>query len=177
MNTASDQSSELHNNLFAHGIALDPSPEKFGFLRETAATATNSVLHQRMDEDGYLYIREFWCREKVQGVRDAITHQLADLGFLKPGTVPDEARFNGREVGRAMGNPLNQRESRLRDLVFGPRIMEFFQAAPHVTSILFGSGPRGLASAVPSIATWFTWVGGLTIYTPRGFRLVMSIWR
>ncbi len=153
MNTASDQSSELHNNLFAHGIALDPSPEKFGFLRETAATATNSVLHQRMDEDGYLYIREFWCREKVQGVRDAITHQLADLGFLKPGTVPDEARFNGREVGRAMGNPLNQRESRLRDLVFGPRIMEFFQAflggaARHFDFIWFRTKGTGLGSPI-----------------------------
>ena len=109
-------SSLLPARLCAHGLPLDLSPEKFGFLHETHADEDVGTLHGRMDDDGYLYLREFWSRDKVQAVRDSVTGQLARLGFLKPGTPPDEARFDGREVGRAMGNPLSQHDPLLRDI-------------------------------------------------------------
>lgn len=144
---------QLPAQLCAQGVPLDLNPDAFGFLRETHADESVDVLHQQMEEDGYLYLREFWNRDKVQAVRDSLTGQLAKLGFLKPGTPPDEARFDGREVGRAMGNPLNQRDPLLRDLVFGSRITDFFQSflggpVRHFDFIWFRTKGHGLGSPI-----------------------------
>lgn len=80
-----------------------------------------------MADDGYLFLRGFWPREKVQAVRDSLTAQLERLGFLRPGFPRDEARcIPGKEVGRAMGNPLNQHDPALRELLFGEQMMAFF---------------------------------------------------
>ncbi|MBC7369330.1 MAG: phytanoyl-CoA dioxygenase family protein [Undibacterium sp.] len=140
-------------SLCANGLPLDLSPEKFGFLRETKPDEPVATLHQRMDDDGYLYLREFWSRDRVQAVRDSVTTQLARLGFLKPGTPPDEACFDGREVGRAMGNPLDQHNPLLRDLVFGAKITDFFQAflggnVRHFDFIWFRTKGHGVGSAI-----------------------------
>jgi len=143
----------VNGRLCAHGVPLDLAPDRFGFLRETATEENVAVLHQRMEEDGYLYLRNFWDRAEVQAVRDSITSQLASLGFLRPDTPQDEARFNGREVGRAMGNPLDQRDPRLRALVFGPRILDFFRSflggpVRHFDYIWFRTKGPGLGSPI-----------------------------
>ena len=139
--------------LFAHGLPLDLRPEKFGFLHETRPDEPVADLRRRMEDNGYLYLREFWTRDQVQAVRDSITGQLAQLGFLKANSSPDEASFDGREVGRAMGNPLNQHDPRLRDLVFGPRITDFFQSflggpVRHFDFIWFRTKGHGLGSPI-----------------------------
>lgn len=85
-----------------------------------------STLRERMADDGYLFLRDFWSRERVQAVRDSLTAQLERLGFLRPGFPHDEARFHGRDVGRAMGNPLDQHDPALRELVFGEHLLSFF---------------------------------------------------
>lgn len=111
----------------ALGIELDPSPAHFGFLNNTQPGADDAAtLRARITDDGYLFLRNFWRREKVQAVRDSLTAQLERLGFLRPGFPRDEARCNGREVGRATGNPLDQHDPALRDLVFGERMTSFF---------------------------------------------------
>lgn len=143
----------LPHRLCAQGVSLDLSPDKFGFLHESRAEGDLGDLRQRMDDDGYLYLRDFWSRAQVQKVRDSITGQLARLGFLKPGTPPDEARFDGREVGRAMGNPLNQHDPDLRSLVFGPRMLSFFREflggeVRHFDFIWFRTKGTGLGSAI-----------------------------
>jgi hypothetical protein len=141
------------SQLFANGLPLDMSPEKFGFLHETSVEEPASALRSRMETDGYLYLREFWARDQLQAVRDAITAQLAGLGFLKPGTPPDMACFDGREVGRAMGNPLDQRNPLLRELVFGARITDFFKSflggpIRHFDFIWFRTKGHGLGSPI-----------------------------
>src|SRR5690554_5359972 len=96
--------------LYAHGIKLDMVPDKFGWLHEyQAGVESQIVLRSAMDEDGYVFLRSFWSREEVQAVRDSITKQLDSFGFLAHGYPRDEARgIAGKEVGRAMGNPLDQ---------------------------------------------------------------------
>ena len=121
------QTTILPKCLFTLGQPLDLSQDRFGFFYETKIDEEIGVLRQRLKDDGYLYLRNFWSREAVQVVRDSLTSQLDRLGFLRPGAPRDEARFDGREVGRAMGNPLDQRDPVLRDLVFGPQITDFFQ--------------------------------------------------
>ena len=139
--------------LYALGQRLDLSPEKFGFFRETHFNTERATMLQRMEDDGYLYLRDFWSRETVQLVRNSLTSQLDQLGFLRPESPIDEARFNGREVGRAMGNPLNQRDPLLRELVFGPRITDFFQTflggpIRHFDFVWFRTKGPGLGSPI-----------------------------
>ncbi|WP_010581713.1 phytanoyl-CoA dioxygenase family protein [Schlesneria paludicola] len=139
--------------LFTLGKPLDLSPACFGFLRETYLDVPVEQLREQMEHDGYLYLREFWDRAQVQAVRDSITRQLHDLGFLRPGTPTDEARFSDREVGRAMGNPLNQHDPVLRELVFGERITDFFHnflggPVAHFDFIWFRTKGPGLGSPI-----------------------------
>ena len=120
--------SELSAKLWTHGVELDGSREKFGWLTESQPSADVSVLHTRIQRDGYLFLRDFWRRERVQEVRDSLTIQLERLGFLQPGAPRDEARaIPDRTPGRATGNPLDQGNPVLRNLVFGDEIMAFFR--------------------------------------------------
>lgn len=142
---------EVPRQLFTLGKPLDLVPDRFGFLEESTDTDHVDDLRRRIDEHGYLYLREFWDRERVQGVRDSLTSQLDRLGFLKPGTSRDDVRFNGREVGRAMGNPLDQHDPLLRDLLFGERITQFFErflkgSVRHFDFIWFRTKGPGLGS-------------------------------
>lgn len=141
--------------LLTLGVELDPAPDKFGFLRETLpGTANLPTLRQRMEDDGYLFMREFWPRAQVQAVRDSITAQLERLGFLRAGFPREEARcIPGREVGRAMGHPLDQNDPVLRELVFGDRMLGFFGdflggPARHFDFIWFRTKGTGLGSAI-----------------------------
>lgn len=144
----------LPTRLCAHGVEIDQSPEKFGFLHESSVTDDLAGMHRRMEEDGYVYMRDFWPREEVQAVRDSLTDQLRRLNFLRPGTDPDEARaIPGREVGRAMGNPLDQKDARLRELVFGPKLLGFFEKflggpVRHFDFIWFRTKGPGLGSPI-----------------------------
>lgn len=139
--------------LFTLGQPLNLSPDRFGFLNESTRETPIEHLRRQMVQDGYLYLRDMWDRESVQAVRDSLTRQLRELGFLKPGTLDDEVKFNGREVGRALGNPLDQKNPLLRSLLFGPRITGFFEHflggdVRHFDFIWFRTKGPGLGSPI-----------------------------
>ena len=141
--------------LRALGVELDPSPDHFGFLRDTQPGADDMpTVRSRLEAEGFLFLRGFWPREKVQTVRDSLTAQLERLGFLCPGYARDEAHcVPGREVGRAMGNPLDLRDALVRDLVFGDGLMNFFRGllggpARHLDFIWYRTKGTGHGSAI-----------------------------
>jgi ectoine hydroxylase-related dioxygenase (phytanoyl-CoA dioxygenase family) len=94
------------------------------------------------------------------------------LGFLHPASLRDEARaVPGREVGRAMGNPLDQNDPALRALVFGDHIMSFFTRllggpARHLDYIWFRTKGPGLGS--PLHCDW--------VYMGRGTHALFTAW-
>lgn len=135
------------------GQELDISSKCFGFMSESSAEEPSDELRTRIEDNGYLYLRDFWRREQVQAVRDSLTQQLEELGYLLPNAPRDDARFNGREVGRAMGNPLSQQDPLLRDLLFGERITDFFARflggpVTHFDFIWFRTKGPGLGSPI-----------------------------
>ncbi len=159
--------------LHALGVELNTAPDKFGFMRETAPGDDDCViLRQRMQDDGYLFLRGFRSRDQVQAVRDSQTAQLERLQFLRPGFPRDEARFiTGREVGRAMGNPLDQQDPALRELVFGQPTMAFFQKflrgpARHFDFIWFRTKGTGLGSPIHCDL----------VYMGRGTHALYTMW-
>ena len=169
---ASPLSSSLPQ-LCAMGVPLDLSPDKFGFLRDTVPEEDSmDTLRDRVRDDGYLFLRGFWNRDRVQTVRDSLTSQLHQLGFLQPGTPRDEARcIPGKEVGRAMGNPLDQHDPALRELVFGEHVTSFFEEflggpARHFDFIWFRTKGTGKGSPIHCDL----------VYMGRGTPNVYTLW-
>ena len=118
---------ETERQIKSLGHVLETSATSFGYLKGSSALEPVQSLVQKMDEDGYLYLKGFWHREQVQRVRDSITSELSTLGFLDSKYSINEAKFAGREVGRALGNPLSQQNPFLRELLFGSHILNFFR--------------------------------------------------
>lgn len=95
------------------------------------------ALRARLQEQGYLLVRQLHDREEVLGVRREMLERMASKGHLDPRAPlmdgvahPDEAR----KVGGRVQEAAFLRSDSLRALVYGPRIMGFFRQ-------LFGAEP------------------------------------
>jgi hypothetical protein len=65
----------------SRGLELDVN--EFGFLRDSSDAAGRPELcHQRIQDDGYLYLPGFFRREEVLEARDVVTDRLMANGFL-----------------------------------------------------------------------------------------------
>ena len=141
--------------LSAYDEALDMSADAFGPLRDsTDAMHDPDRLCRQLAQDGYVLLRGFFDRSPIEDARRSLLRQLHEQGSLAPGSDPHEARANpGQPTGRALGNPLDQRDPKVRDIVFGPRMMSFFDSlfgepAAHFDYIWYRTKGPGRGSAV-----------------------------
>ncbi|MEI5097540.1 phytanoyl-CoA dioxygenase family protein [Streptomyces sp. PmtG] len=83
--------------LSSNGIPIPFSPELFGPLRATGASALPgpAALRERLRADGYLYLPGFLDREEVLRLRTAYFSRLPP-GYLAPGTGPRAGVYSGR---------------------------------------------------------------------------------
>ena len=79
------------------GTALRFGEHTFTFGGEAAELEDSSALmgdfdalRGRMQEDGYLFLRGFHPRDKVDAARKRVLGHLAELGALAPGTDPEQ---------------------------------------------------------------------------------------
>lgn len=71
------------------GHELDPSPQKFGELRESNDILENAAaLRQIMVEDGYLFLRDVLDKEVVMVARREILEKLASIGEIDTTNQP-----------------------------------------------------------------------------------------
>jgi len=170
-------------------VELDTSSEAFGFLRESnEILGSDELLRQRMDDDGYLYLRGFLDREEVRGVRLALCEILAEEGWLDPAYSPEQAIAKGgmnsyfRPDLVKSGKP-NQL---LRKLIYGDRIMKFYDhllggeamhyeftwlrvispgngTFPHCDIVYMGRGTKQLYTAWVPLGDVPLEVGGLVV--------------
>src|SRR5262245_59424528 len=71
--------------LRALGHELSQEKEAFGFLSDSSHLIHDfAALRQRMEEDGYLFLRGFFPRAAVLEARKFVTDRLMDGGFLDP---------------------------------------------------------------------------------------------
>ena len=65
--------------------ALDLSPDRFGFLRDSTDLADETAaLRQRLTDDGYIFLRDHLIRDEVMEARRYILQRLADEHKLDP---------------------------------------------------------------------------------------------
>jgi hypothetical protein len=157
--------------LTARGEAIDTAPERFGTLRSSIEIADDpNALHERIREDGYLFLPGLLNRLEVLEARRSLTDRLAEEGLIDPAypAIDAVARPGVRVEFRpdlAMGNPDLERV-----LYDGP-VMGFYRT-------FFGEAVRHYD---------FTWLRATTpdrntsphcdiVYMGRGTYDVLTAW-
>ena len=163
-------------SLTSRGHVLDLSGSAFGELvRSDAGLGRPEALRESMDRDGYLYLPGFFERDDVMAVRASLTRGLADQGLLDPDFPAIEAVWNP-ERRTAFKPELAQGNAVLRDLVFGKRLLGFYEA-------FFGEAVLHfdfvwVRAVGPGMGThphcWSTWGAARASCTPAGSRMGTS---
>lgn len=108
------------------GLALDTSEEAFGFLRSSEHLLGDiDALHERLEEDGYLFIRNFLPKDLIRTARLSILQRLADAGHLDP-QAPREDGVINRDHAPGFTPSLANPNPDVERVVFGPELLGFY---------------------------------------------------
>ncbi|KAK3658296.1 hypothetical protein LTR22_008997 [Elasticomyces elasticus] len=91
--------------------------EKLGWLKATPSSASTVEIRQRLEEDGYVWIKGLLPQEDVLDMRRHFFSQFDGTGLLKPGTSYVDGIYNSDEDvslhrGVGGGNPAGEAELR-----------------------------------------------------------------
>lgn len=113
--------------LHSYGHALDMDDDKAGLLRDSSDAADDvSELRNRLETDGYLYMKGYLDRDEVLGARRSIVERLQESGALHPAyDLMDAAIKPGADVG-FKPEFANNNETVQRVLYSG-RLVEFYR--------------------------------------------------
>ena len=89
--------------LTSHGHVIDTGPEKFGFLRESNDLLANpDGLRRRMNDDGYLFLRNVLERDVVCDARREILEKLTPINEVDSRYPMMEAISSGESTRRTI---------------------------------------------------------------------------
>ncbi|MCB1105030.1 MAG: hypothetical protein KDK74_09895, partial [Cephaloticoccus sp.] len=113
--------------LTAHGLNLDTSDEAFGFLRSSEHLLHDpEALRTRLQDDGYLFIRNFLPQDIVQTARLSILQRLSAAGHLDPNAPLEAGVTNKDDAPKFMPSLANPNRD-VERVVFGPELLGFYQ--------------------------------------------------
>ena len=169
----------------SRGYELDL--DHFGFLADSSAHVDDPVyLRQKMEDDGYLFLKGFFKREDVLKARQVILDRFEEKGFLDRNhssvegvlanrIANERTAFNASAAGETVKkyNPVEMVKDNqpLWDLLNTGRIMRFFDAffgtpAHRFKHIWFRGVGRGLGT--PPHCDW--------VYMSRGSTNLYTTW-
>lgn len=172
----------------SRGHLLDPG--EFGYLSDSShLLGAVPALRQRMEEDGYLYLRGFFGRADVLEARKVVTDRLMDRGFLDrnypaiDGIVANVKIVNAKSAFRPGAdngmNPvktynadeLTKENKPLLDLLHKGRLVEFFEGylggrIRYFNYLWFRAVSPGMGT--PPHCDW--------VYMSRGTPRLLSTW-
>jgi hypothetical protein len=105
---------------------LDTSEAAFGELRDSSfLLGDRAALNERLQEDGYLFMRGFHKRDDVLAARRVMVERLAREGLLAEGTDPMDAII--KPGANSVFRPdLTTDNTPLMDVLYGPNMMGFY---------------------------------------------------
>ncbi len=119
----------------SQGLELDTRPESFGALECSGEwLGDQKTLRERMQENGYLFLKGFFNREDVLAARRTIVERMADAGLLEPGTVPMLAVIRRGEK-TSLKSELAENNAELEKILYTGELMNFYR-------VLFGEEVR-----------------------------------
>ncbi|KAI1619845.1 hypothetical protein EDD37DRAFT_660065 [Exophiala viscosa] len=111
------------------------APSQLGWLRSTPAHASIDEIRQRLQDDGYVWVKSVLPREDVLAMREHFFSQFSGTGLLKPGTAPVEGIYNAAEdvsLHRGVGGGNPQGDEELRRLTDAHTTAQYLQFVNHV---------------------------------------------
>ena len=87
-----------------------------------------SALRARIEEDGYLLIRDFYDRDEIMAARSDILSYLSAQGLLEPGAPPEEGVIGPENEAAAIRNEDVVNMHAYLRVVNSQRIMAFFES-------------------------------------------------
>jgi hypothetical protein len=110
------------------GHELDLSPEAFGELRESNDILDDvPALRARMDEDGYVFFRDYLDVDWVMDARREILRRIKEGGGLDPNHPDDEAVTGTGPRKSWFGHNLAVRNLPLEKLLYTGRMIEYYE--------------------------------------------------
>lgn len=85
------------------------------------------ALRARIEEDGYLLIRDFYDRDAIMAARADILSHLSEQGLLDPEAPPEEGRIGPDNEGAVLLNEIVVQMHAYLRVVNSSRIMNFFE--------------------------------------------------
>lgn len=117
----------MNHTLYSSGQPLDTSPECFGWLRESTFDGENSAdLRERLNNDGYLFLRGLLDPERVSEVRREVFRRLAREGKLAPDSPLMEGVPKAGEEFKGIPS-LTRNNGPLETLLYSDRAIAFFE--------------------------------------------------
>jgi len=86
-----------------------------------------AALHARIEEDGYLLIRDFYDRDAIMAARSDILSYLSAQGLLDPDALPQEGVISPKNEGAVIRNEVVVNMHAYLRVVNSERIMAFFE--------------------------------------------------
>lgn len=172
--------------LVSHRHELDPSPEAFGFLRESNDALDDvAELRSRIAHDGYIFLRGLLDREQVLDARRVCCERMAAAGLLDPSApvmdavahpdkefkfMPQLAEGNGPLMKMLYDGPMIAflrrflgGQVRHFDYTWFRAISPGIGTAPHMDSVYMGRGTQNLYTAWTPIGDVPLETGGLIV--------------
>ena len=174
--------------LYAGGVALELSPDRIGWLRDSSPLLTkndDATLRERMASDGYLFLRGYLNREDVLAARREITNRMARDGQLAAGTDPMLA-LPAADYAKRFSPDLARDNAPLHKVLYAGPMIKFFRrflggpvlhfdytwfrsigpgkgTPSHCDSVYMGRGTENLYTAWTPIGDVSLQTGGLMI--------------
>lgn len=154
----------------SQALQMDTSSQAFGWLRDTDPAAPAEQLAQQLEQDGYLYLRNFHPRAEVVTVREEILGILASMGLTHPNRPAHEG-YAHPTASNSFTPDAAAKSPKLRELLFGDRMMSFCaklfnEPALHFDFIWFRS--IGPGKGTTPHCDW--------VYMGRGTRRLYTCW-
>lgn len=162
----------MARRLTANRRIVDDRSDAFGWLRDSSQEAVDSVdLRRRLENDGYLYLRNLVEKEILAQIRELAIDELRRNGLLDPQSSTDgEVRARRGVDFYGVLEALNGHEA-IRQVARLPSLLTLF-------SNLFGEPARGLDFVWPRAAgpgrgemPHCDWV-----YMSRGTPRLLTVW-
>lgn len=133
MDTLEEERLEFAAPLVSNGYSLNLEPDRVGKLQAVpeALRHDRAALWNRLDDQGYLYLKRFFDPEKINRFREYYFKMLAETNLLSAGSAPVEGLTGSGPVDQ-----LKVHEILFNEIVKGPeyealcaspKLVEFFE--------------------------------------------------
>jgi len=114
-------------SLSFRGLTLDLADSAFGEMRSSEHLLGNAAaLRERLDEDGFIFIRNFFDRDLIMNARAALCRRLTARGLIDPNYPEDEAVMVSGGSSAVWSTLLGE-DPEVHRVVFGPEILGFYE--------------------------------------------------